>query len=123
MIEQYVVPQLQQDGISDTIICQQMAVYCIIIVREQLNNIFNDRWCGHDEPIPDITPPDFYFVWGYIKSTVYAQRPHNLADLQREIAAAFQQITPEMLHAMWHNVESRICAACTMVGMLSANVL
>ena len=38
-------------------------------------------------------------VFSYVKSTVYAKRPHNLADLRREIAAAFQQITPEMLRA------------------------
>ena len=49
----------------------------------------------------------FFFTWGYVKSTVYAQRPQNLADLRREIAAAFQQITPEMLRATWHNMDSR----------------
>ena len=49
MIEQYVVPQLQQDGILDTIIYQ---LHWAIIVREKLNNIFNDRWCSRDGPIP-----------------------------------------------------------------------
>ena len=54
MIEQYVVPQLQQDGILDTIIYQQDGApsHSVIIVRGQLNHLFNDRWCGHDGPIP-----------------------------------------------------------------------
>jgi hypothetical protein len=77
MIEQYVVPQIQQDGILDTIIYQQDGApsHWAIIVREQLNHILNDRWCGRDGPIPwppnspDLTPPDF-FVWGYVKTTV-----------------------------------------------------
>jgi hypothetical protein len=114
MIEQYVVPQLQQDGILDTIIYQEDGAppHWAIIVREKLNHIFNGRWCGRDGPIPcpsnspDLSPPDF-FVWGYVKSTVYAKRPQNLADLRREIAAAFQQITPEMLRATWRNMDSR----------------
>ena len=75
MIEQYVVPQLQQDEILDTIIYQQDGTppHWVIIVREQLKHIFNDRWCGHDRPIPwppnspDLTASDF-FVWGYIYS-------------------------------------------------------
>jgi hypothetical protein len=69
---------------------------------------------------PDLTPPGC-FLYGAVKLTVYAQRPQNLADLRREIAAAFQQITPEMLRATWHNVESRfdLCR----VGMLRANML
>jgi hypothetical protein len=109
-----VVPQLQQDGVLYTIIYQQDGVppHWAIIVREQLNHIFNYRWCGRDGPIPwppnspDLSPPDF-FVWGYVKLTVYAQRLQNLADIRRKIAAAFQQITPEKLRATLRIMESR----------------
>ena len=54
MIEQYVVPQLLQDGTLDTIIYQQDGAppHWAIIVREQLNHIFNDRWWCRDGPIP-----------------------------------------------------------------------
>jgi hypothetical protein len=69
MIEQYMVPQLQQNGILDTIIYQQDGAppHWTIIVREQLNHIFNDRWCDRNGPIPwppnspDLTPPDFLY--------------------------------------------------------------
>ena len=45
MIEQYVVPQLKQDGTLDTIIYQQDGAppHWANIVREQFNHIFNDR--------------------------------------------------------------------------------
>ena len=123
MIEQYVVPQLQQDRILDTIIYQQDGAppHWAIIVRKQLNHIFNDRWCGRDGPIPwppnipDLTPPDF--LYGATSSRQCTQkRSQNLADLWREIAAAFQQITPEMLRATWRNMESRFDLCCVRNG-------
>ena len=100
-----------------------------IIVREQLNHIFNDRWCGRDGPIPwppnspDLAPPDF-FVWGYVKSTVYAKRPQNLVDLRREIERPFSKSLQKWCvprGAIW--IWGLICTACAMVDMLSANVL
>ena len=47
MNKQYVVPQLQQDEILDTIIYQQDGAppHWTIIVKETLNHIFNDHWC------------------------------------------------------------------------------
>ena len=68
MIKQYVIPQLQQDGILDTIINHQEGAppHWTIIAREQLNHIFNDRRCGRDGPIPwppnnpDLIPPDLF---------------------------------------------------------------
>jgi hypothetical protein len=47
---------------------------------------------------PDVTPSDF---WEFVKNIVYAQRPQDVADLKTKFAAAFTQITPEMLnHAL-----------------------
>ena len=40
--------------------------------------------------LPDLTPPDFY-LWGFLKSKVYINKPRTLAQLktniEREIAA------------------------------------
>jgi hypothetical protein len=83
-----------------------------LTVREFLDDTCNNRWCGRDGPIPwlanslDLKPPDF-FVWGYVKSLVYRQRPQNEADLRQKITAAFAQITPEMLCATWRNLSAR----------------
>ena len=129
MIEQYVVPQLQQDGMLDTIIYQQVDAppHWTIIVREQLNHIFNDRWCGRDGPItwppnsPDLTASDF-FVWGYVKFT---QKEYRIwltyeGRVQRPFSKSLQKCC--VPHgAIW--IRGLICAACAIVDMLSANVL
>jgi hypothetical protein len=72
-----------------------------------LDDTWNNHWCGSDGPMdsPDLTPPDF-FVWGYVKSVVYAQRPQNEADLRQKITAAFAQITPEMLRTTCCNLST-----------------
>jgi hypothetical protein len=46
------------------------------------------------------------FVWGYVKSLVYGQRPQNEADLRQKITAAFPHITPEMLRTTWRNLSA-----------------
>jgi hypothetical protein len=75
-----------------------------LTVREFLDDTYKNHWCGLDGPVPwlanspDLKPPDF-FVWGYVKSLVYRQRPQNEDDLQQNITSAFAQITLEMLRA------------------------
>ncbi len=44
---------------------------------------------------PDLTPCDF-FVWGFVKSKVYATRPPDIAELKERIRGAFAEITVEM---------------------------
>jgi hypothetical protein len=89
-----------------------------VTVREFLDDTYKNHWCRRDGPIPwlanspDLKPPDF-FVWGYVKSLVYGQRPQNVDDLQQKITAAFAQITPEILRATWRNLSARyeLCRA------------
>lgn len=63
-------------------------------VREYLNEQYPQRWIGRGSPIlawparsPDLTPLDFY-VWGTLKSKVYAKkilsRDHLLQRIQQE---------------------------------------
>lgn len=49
---------------------------------------------------PDLTSLDF-FLWGHLKSRVYADRPNKLKDLQARIRAEIQLLTP--------NVVSKVC--------------
>jgi hypothetical protein len=87
------------------------------------------RWCGRDGPIPwpanspDLTPPDF-FVWVYVKSLVYGQRPQNEAGFRQKTTAAIAHITPEMLRATCYNLSVRyeLCRVPVAV-MLSVNKL
>jgi transposase len=73
--------------------------------REYLNTIFPNRVISRDGTIkwpprsPDLTPLDF-FIWGYIKETIYQhqhERAINLDELRNKILNAFQNINPEML--------------------------
>lgn len=79
-------------------------------VRDFLNRCFPRRWIGRRGTIewpprsPDLTPLDF-FLWGYLKSKVYIDRPQNLEDLKHRIRLEIRNITPEMIH----NVQEECC--------------
>ncbi|XP_025200561.1 uncharacterized protein LOC112598348 [Melanaphis sacchari] len=69
-----------------------------IVVKNYLNEYFENRWIGTNGIIkwpprsPDLTPLD-YFLWGYLKTVVYANPPTNLIDLKQKIIAACNQLT------------------------------
>lgn len=71
-------------------------------VREYLNYAFPNRWIGRRGAVewparsPDLTPLDF-FLWGYVKSAVYKEKPDNLEDLQERIRATIRAIAPETI--------------------------
>ena len=44
---------------------------------------------------PDLTPCDF-FLWGFVKSKVYATKPRDIPELKERIFAAFEEIAVEM---------------------------
>jgi len=62
-----------------------------------LNNSYHDRWIGRGGPVswpprsPDLTPLD-YFLWGHMKSMVYAKQSHNRDELINRIMDAATQI-------------------------------
>lgn len=58
---------------------------------------------------PDLTPCDF-FLWGYLKDRVYANRPNTIADLQRNIRNEVNAIPQDMLGRMMNNFRKRLYA-------------
>ncbi|KAJ4440170.1 hypothetical protein ANN_08308 [Periplaneta americana] len=83
------------------------------MVRTFLDEQFPARWIGRGSPYitwparsPDLTPPDF-FLWGFVKDQVYRTPVRDLADLQERIYAAVNNVTPQMLHNTWVEVEYR----------------
>ena len=116
MLQQFLEPQLIQDGILDTVVFQQDGAPCHYakICREYLNTTFCDRWIGRDGPMPwaarspDLTPLDF-FAWGFIKSQVYrSQRITRLSDLCQLIRDAVELISVDMLERVFDNLENRL---------------
>lgn len=67
-----------------------------------LHQTFPNRWIGRRGPTewparsPDLTPVD-YFLWGYLKNKIYAEKPNNIDDLKEKIRHEIRNITPEIV--------------------------
>ena len=78
-----------------------------------LNNRFPNCWIGTNGLVrgpprsPDLILCDF-FLWEYIKDTVYATVPKNEEDLCHKITTAIEGITTEMLQSTMRNVIKRV---------------
>ena len=93
-----------QDGASPHFSC---------FVTEVLNERFPDAWIGRGGPIPwpprspDLSPLHF-FLWRYIKNTVYAEKIRNIQQLQERITSAVETVTRDMIQKTWHEIEFRL---------------
>jgi len=69
-------------------------------VTDVLNERFPDAWIGRGGPWPprssDLSPLDF-FLWGYIKNIVYAEKIRNMQHLQEMITSAIETVTRVMI--------------------------
>lgn len=108
MLQQFLQPQLQEDGILETVVFQQDGAppHFALIVREYLDATFPRRWIGRGSNriwaprSPDLTPLDF-FAWGYVKSQVYKVKINSIANLKERIRQAVRNITPAMLNKVF----------------------
>ncbi|GFY30813.1 uncharacterized protein TNCV_3119731 [Trichonephila clavipes] len=55
----------------------------------------------------DLTPLD-YFLWGYVKSLVYADKPQTLDHLKDNIRRVIADIRPQMLEKVIETWTSRL---------------
>ncbi|GFY24604.1 DUF4817 domain-containing protein [Trichonephila clavipes] len=55
----------------------------------------------------DVTPLD-YFLWSYVKSLVYADKPQTLDHLEDNIRRVIADIRPQMLETVIENWTSRL---------------
>ncbi|GFX83421.1 putative LOC100569746 [Trichonephila clavipes] len=78
-----------------------------------LKNTFGDRLISRLGPVNwpprscDLTPLD-YFLWGYVKSLVYADKPQTLDHLEDNIRRVIADIRPQMLEKVIENSTSRL---------------
>jgi len=56
---------------------------------------------------PDLTPPD-YFLWGYLKGTVYRNKPRTIDALKANITEEIQAMTAELLARTFQNMARRV---------------
>ncbi|GFX72067.1 probable RNA-directed DNA polymerase from transposon X-element [Trichonephila clavipes] len=77
-----------------------------------LKDTFGDRLISRFEPVNwppiscDLTP--LYFLWGYVKSLVYADKPQTLDHLEDNIRRVIADIRPQMLEKVIENWTSRL---------------
>ncbi|GFT75938.1 putative DD41D transposase [Trichonephila clavipes] len=78
-----------------------------------LKDTFGDRLISRFGPVNwpprscDLTPLD-YFLWGYVKSLVYADKPQTLEHLEDNIRRVIADIRPQMLEKVIENWTSRL---------------
>ncbi|GFU81152.1 transposable element Tc3 transposase [Trichonephila clavipes] len=78
-----------------------------------LKDTFGDRLISRFGPVDwpprscDLTPLD-YFLWGYVKSLVYADKPQTLDHLEDNIRRVIAVIRPQMLEKVIENWTSRL---------------
>ncbi|GFX26818.1 transposable element Tc3 transposase [Trichonephila clavipes] len=77
-----------------------------------LKDTFGDRLISRLGPVNwpprscDLTPLD-YFLWGYVKSLVYVNKPQTLDHLEDNIRCVIADIRPQMLEKVIENWTSR----------------
>ena len=115
MLQQFLIPQLDEDDQEGRIHFQQDGAppHYLGEVREYLNTRFPGRWIGRAAPIawpprsPDLTPLDF-FLWGFVKDRVFVPPlPAKVVELRTRITAAVAEVTPEMLRSVWQEIDYR----------------
>ncbi|GFV10622.1 uncharacterized protein TNCV_2122731 [Trichonephila clavipes] len=78
-----------------------------------LKDTFGDRLISRFGPVNwpprscDLTPLD-YFLWGYVKSLVYADKPQTLDHLEDNIRRVIADIRPQMLEKVIEKWTSRL---------------
>lgn len=70
----------------------------------------------------DLTPLDF-FLWGYLKSLVYANVPRTIQDLKANILAAVRTVSPDLCQKVVQNYGSRIVDCKKHQGAHLANIM
>ena len=113
MLQEFLIPQLDEDDQEERIHFQQDGAppHYLGEVREYLNTRFLGRWIGRAAPIawpprsPDLTPLDF-FLWGFVKDRLFVPPlPANVVELRTRITAAVAKVTPEMLRTVWQETD------------------
>ncbi|GFT40611.1 DUF4817 domain-containing protein [Trichonephila clavipes] len=83
------------------------------VTIDLLKDTFGDRLISRFGPVNwpprscDLTPLD-YFLWGYVKPLVYADKPQELDHLEDKIRRVIADIRPQMLEKVIENWTSRL---------------
>ncbi|GFX11962.1 putative DD41D transposase [Trichonephila clavipes] len=114
MITNFFIPELNNHDVQE-LRFQQDGATCLTAraTIDLLKDTFGDRLISRFEPVNwpprscDLTPLD-YFLWGYVKSLVYADKPQTLDHLEDNIRRVIADIRLQMLEKVIENWTSRL---------------
>ncbi|GFU97094.1 transposable element Tc3 transposase [Trichonephila clavipes] len=114
MITNFFIPELNNHDVQELWFQQDGATcHTARATIDSLKDTFGDRLISRFGPVNwpprscDLTPLD-YFLWGYVKSLVYADKPQALDHLENNIRRVIADIRPQMLEKVIENWTSRI---------------
>ncbi|GFX91130.1 DUF4817 domain-containing protein, partial [Trichonephila clavipes] len=114
MITNFFIPELNNHDVQE-LWFQQDGATChtaratIDLLKDTLGDHLISRFGPVNWPPRscDLTPLD-YFLWGYVKSLVYADKPQTLDHLEDNIRRVIADIRPQMLEKVIENWTSRL---------------
>ncbi|GFX63054.1 transposase [Trichonephila clavipes] len=114
MITNFFIPELNNHDVQELWFQQDGATcHTARATIDLLKDTFGDRLISRFGPVNwpprscDLTPLD-YFLWGYVKSLVYADKPQTLDHLEDNIRRVIADIRPQMLEKVMENWTSRL---------------
>ncbi|GFU93603.1 putative transposable element [Trichonephila clavipes] len=114
MITNFFIPELNNHDVQELWFQQDGATcHTARAIIDLLKDTFSDRLISRFGPVNwpprscDLTPLD-YFLGGYIKSLVYADKPQTLDHLEDNIRRVMANIRPQMLEKVIENWTSRL---------------
>ncbi|GFT89642.1 DUF4817 domain-containing protein [Trichonephila clavipes] len=114
MITNFFIPELNNHDVQELWFQQDGATcHTARTTIDLLKDTFGDRLISRFGPVNwpprscDLTPLD-YFLWGHVKSLVYADKPQTLDHLEDNIRRVIADIRPEMLEKVIENWTSRL---------------
>ncbi|GFV34231.1 uncharacterized protein TNCV_1154061, partial [Trichonephila clavipes] len=114
LITNFFIPELNNHDVQELWFQQDGATcHTARATIDLLKDTFGDRLISRFEPVNwpprscDLTPLD-YFLWGYVKSLVYADKPQTLDHLEDNIRRVIADIRPKMLEKVIENWTSRL---------------
>ncbi|GFV33158.1 uncharacterized protein TNCV_2768761 [Trichonephila clavipes] len=114
MITNFFIPELNNHDVQELWFQQDGATcHTARATNDLLKDTFGDRLISRFGPVNwpprscDLTPLD-YFLWGYVKSLVYADKPQTLDHLEDNIRRVIAYIRPQMLEKVIENWTSRL---------------
>ncbi|GFU90726.1 putative DD41D transposase [Trichonephila clavipes] len=114
MITNVFIPELNNHDVQELWFQQDGSICHTARARiDLLKDTFGERLISRFVPVHwpprscDLTPLD-YFLWGYVKSLVYANKPQTLENLEDNIRRVIADIRPQMLEKVIENWTSRL---------------